>query len=138
MSENRLPRGVNVPDSPGSPNIHQFVVGDTMAWRERLFVGNTPVTPSAFEIGFALVSQRFSPDVVFSAGWGNELAHKAEDPGLVEVELPKEISDSLRRGSYMYAITATNLDTEVVATVKSGYLLVEYKPTSPHKDIPYN
>ncbi len=109
-----------------------------MAWRERLFVGSTPVTPSAFEIGFALVSQRFSPDVVFSAGWGDELVHKDEDPGLVEVELPQGVSDGLRRGSYMYSITATNLATATVTTVRSGYLLVEYKPTSPHKDIPYD
>ena len=57
--------------------------------------------------------------------------------GVVSITLNPAFTETLRRGSYIYSLRATNLATGFTGTLFSGSLLVRYSPTGPHRNIPY-
>jgi hypothetical protein len=88
-------------------------------------------------LAFTLSQNRFTcpTDAIWTAALGQGLELDTQVPGLVHVTIPSDVSGALRRGAYMFSAVATR--GADVFTVASGYVQIEYAPTSPLHDIPY-
>ena len=95
----------------------------------------TPVDPTNSRVLFTITDDRFM-EPFWQAGWNTGLA-PGPNPGTFSVTIPREISDWLRRGGFMYTITVTDLLGRHRHTAREGYLLVEYGADAPNPDIPY-
>jgi hypothetical protein len=95
----------------------------------------TDATPDNSIVQFELRDQRFETCVTWEGQWraGVEL----RDDGIVEILLPQAVADILRRGSFLFAMTVSDVHGNRRRTVFAGTLLVEYASTAPHHSIPY-
>ncbi len=138
-----IPVGVNEPLVTDRQPIYRAFGGDDIQIRVRLEIPGTvtPVTPDNSILTFVLAAQRFAP--VECALWvgrwhaGISEVDHVNHPGLVDIKIPREVSGTLRRGSYLYGMTVTDKLGEHRATVLEGTILLEYGPVSPTHDIPY-
>lgn len=55
----------------------------------------------------------------------------------IQIVLLPAFTATLRRGSFIYSIRATDLSTGYTATLVEGSVLIRYSPTSDHRNIPY-
>ena len=130
------PIGVNPPTDGDRRPIYNAYVGDEITLRTQVVLGDgTPATPENSILAFILTDQRFEPCEIWAGSWRN--GAELLDSGLVEVKIPREVSETLRRGSFLFGMTVEDLHGNARRTVMAGSLLVEYAPTAPHHDIPY-
>jgi hypothetical protein len=61
----------------------------------------------------------------------------AVSPGTIRVIVPQRIADTLRRGSFIYALTVTDKRSKLRRVYEEGTLLIEYVTTSPNPDLGY-
>jgi hypothetical protein len=133
---NPAPIGVSPPlDSDRKP-IYRVYAGDEIRLETKVQLHDgTHATPENSIACFELRDQRFETDVVFEGSWraGIELL----DNDIVEILIPQSVADTVRRGSFLFGMTISDVHGNRRRTVFTGTLLVEYAPTSPHHDIPY-
>jgi hypothetical protein len=130
------PIGVTQPDDSDRRSITRVTGGDTIVIHTRAkLLDGKDATPENSLMQFVLYDQRFDESAIWSGAWrrGVELVD-----GIVEIKIPDDIADTLRRGSYLYSLFVTDLLGNNRRTVIVAYLLVEYQPTSPHHNIPYH
>lgn len=99
----------------------------------------TPATPDNSIVMLSLAENRFicPEDALWVAGWEDGLALDPTVEGLVQVVIPSEMSATLRRGSYAFSAAVSGPYGVGTNTVASGYIQIEYEPTSPNHNIPY-
>lgn len=140
MSEcfvNPAPIGVNPPFNSDRRPIYRGYVGDDIVLSTKVMLdSSTAATPDNSILYFELQDQRFETDVVWSAQWRTGIEPVSQ--GIIEIKIPQAVSDTLRRGSYLFSLRVQNIHSNRTRTVMTGSLLMEYAATSPHHDIPYN
>lgn len=136
------PQGVNPPS--GKRNVLLMYSGDTVKFSTRLFLPgtSTPLSSEACSSGtkitVTLSENRFSPAIWAYDTDAQEtgiLTFSEDTAGLVSVVFPKEITDRLRRGSYMFSIAVSTQDSR--ETQVTGHIQVEYHPSGSVNNIPY-
>lgn len=136
------PIGVNPPDNEKKQPVWKVTSGDEWFITTRVYLPVEfviPATPTNSRVTFKLAQDRFSDKPIWTGVWGDtiEEVNPQEHPGLIIIRIPDEISSRLRRGSYAFSLTVSDVFGRRTTTVLSGSLLVEYEPTSPNHDIPY-
>ena len=126
----------------GKKPIVQAYVGDTVTLASTVALQDgTPITADNSIVTFYLKDERFLTELIWEADWhtGNiELINEATAPGLIKITIPSDITSQLRRGSYIFSMAVTDTLGRNRYTPVIGTILMEYAPTSPHQDIPYN
>jgi hypothetical protein len=112
--------------------------GDEIRGRFLITFQGVPATETDTIINFRLVDQRFCypDDAIWAGVWNDGITDLGN--GLIEVKMPQDVSDYLRRGSFMYTITVSDKLGRGRQTMCEGYLLVEYSANSPNPEIPYS
>lgn len=160
------PTGVNNPASSGSDgrhNIRSITPGDTLRIASApLELDGVPIDEQSFSILFGLSDQLFDDPIIellylpeeytLSQEYDLQYGEYGDDPsawvvanegrmrilaGRITVILNPSFTSTLRRGSYIYSVRATNLSTGYTGTLLEGSILVRYSPTSDHRNIPY-
>ena len=136
------PFGVNAPTPEDRMPVWQVTSGDDWQLTARLTApwnSAVMVTADNSRLVFVLAQDRFSKNPIWTARWNDGIIEvdRANHPGLVAVRIPDAITTTLRRGQYVFSITASDLFGRHTTTVLTGAMLVEYEPTSPNHDIPY-
>jgi len=117
--------------------IVRAFVGDTVTIDTTIVsVYGRPANPHNSIIEVVLAENQFG-DPIWCGRWTNGVREDDHRPGLVHIEIPRDITKALRRGSYMFSIRVTGLLGYVFNTQVYGYLLMEYMPTSEQHSIPY-
>jgi len=135
-----LPIGTNPPLDEDRMPIWRAYGGDDLQLTTRIAKRDgTPAQPSNSRVKFELAETRFSRTPLWTAEWndGIEEVDPQDHPGLVRVQIPQSIENTLRRGGYSFSMTVSDLFGRETTTVMIGNLLIEYEPTSPQHDIPY-
>lgn len=96
----------------------------------------TPCTPQNSRVTFAISETRFSSCPYWRGAWlaGIMPLNRA---GLVEIKIPQDISNELRRGVYSFSVLVQDVFLRKGQTQLTGSIQVEYEPTSPNHNIPY-
>lgn len=142
--ENKIPPRIN-PGPPGCSPLREgdrcpivrVVSGDTWTVSADLIAADGgPACPENSYVEFVLSENQFSPPL-WTGEWVNGILPDENRRGLVHVRIPRDVTKTLRRGSYMFSMrvadrTRFSFDTQLV-----GYFLVEYMPTSDQHSIPY-
>lgn len=130
-----FPVGVN-PPAP-KKDIIRVSGGDTIVLSDAVFdMFGRPVSMDKHILSFVLKDQKFSDESVWTGGWMDGIT-EGNRPGMVVVKIPNTVSESLRRGSYVYSLLVSDRLLDNRVTRMRGSLLVEYEATSPHTSIPY-
>ena len=135
------PVGTNPPPAEDRMPVWQVISGDEWELITYAYLsdGTTPVDPDNSLLTFKLAESRFSATPFFTATWGDgiEEVEPTTNPGLIRITVRQEISNTLRRGGYIFSLLVKDDDGGNAFTQMLGNLLVEYEPTSPNHDIPY-
>lgn len=124
-------------DEDRKNQIVKAIVGDTVVIETTIMsVEGHPADPSNSQVEVVLAENQFG-DPIWTGRWWNGVKPDAVRSGLVRVEIPRDITKALRRGSYMFSIRVNGLLGFVFNTQVYGYLLMEYMPTSENHSIPY-
>jgi len=137
--------------SDGKYNISTAYVGDSFKFDTGVLeLDGEPINYGEHTISFGFSDQRFCEPLIEllyepdpddyeydEEGWleTDSIRIKVEN-GNITFLLLDTFTATLRRGSYMFSVRAKNTEG-VSATVYVGYVLMEYSPTSPHRNIPY-
>ena len=136
------PVGVNPPSSEDRKPIWQAYSGNdlTLTTRITLVDGKTPVTPENSQLKFELANTQFDCDALWEGEWmdGITPVDLINHPGLIKIKIPEDVGNCLRRGGYRFSLLVSNIFGKDTYTPLVGTLLIEYTPTSPNHDIPYN
>ena len=97
--------------------------------------GDVPATRDNCTASFVLRNTQFNPTRFWQADLYDGLTVIA--PGIFRVIIPKRVTDTLRRGSFIYALTATDKRSKLRRVYEEGTLLIEYSATSPNPDLGY-
>lgn len=113
--------------------------GDDIEFAVSAELAEGPAVPGNSIIEAAVSDTRFSPTPWWTGCWraGVEALTDAGAPGLAKITLPRELTESLRRGSYTVSVRLSDRLRRAVKTVASGNITIEYEPTSPHRNIFY-
>ena len=95
-----------------------------------------PASPKNCSVEFVLSENQFSPPM-WTGKWMNGVVPDENRRGLVHVRIPREITRTVRRGSYMFSMRVSDLMHYEYSTQLVGNFLVEYLPTSDQHSIPY-
>ena len=138
------PVGTNLPSTEDRTPVWRAVGGDALTLQTKLYLadGTTPATATNSVVTFVVAGTRFDTNLLFTGTWGDGVTSVDNDafPGLVTLEIPSTVGDTLRRGVYHFSVTVEELvDGEPRGrwTPVVGDLLLEIEPTSPEKNIPY-
>lgn len=133
------PIGVNLVLKEDRKPIVFLVSGDSAILQTRAFLPNGgPATPTNSIIKFVLSESRFNINNLWEGTWATGIQEVTSgQPGLIKIQIPKTVTDTLRRGVYVFSLQITDTATNQTHTPVFGSLLVEYEPTSPEKNIPY-
>ena len=132
------PPGVNpLVDSDRMPLLKVFN-GDTWTVDFNLTnpVTRLPASPKNTVVRFVLAENRFTKSL-WEGSWFDGVRPSDLVPGLVHVTVPKELSDSLRRGVYSFSVQVMDDLGVRKETQARGTFQVEYAPTSDTHNIPY-
>ena len=130
------PYGVNPKKGDVQKTMHEFYQGDTITFKiPAVFADGTKATENT-DTMFTLVDKRFHhTPIIWQGRVGNGLTYPID--GVVEVVVPKSISDVLRRGSFLYSLRiSTSLDT-ITHTAEEGSILIEYGADAPNPTLGY-
>jgi hypothetical protein len=133
------PPGTNLPlDSERMPVI-KVTNGDSFIVDAEIVnpLTHCPATPKDTIVRFALSDDRFSKCRLWEGGWYDAVKPDPFVHGLVHVKVPEEISNRLRRGTYIFSLQVMDDLATIKETQVKGYFQVEYEPTSETHDIPY-
>ena len=127
---------------PLSPKDRKYMVitaynGDTITIKARCYINEIPVNYDNSVLEFALLDQRFSLTELWRGTWRVGIEVNPDHPGLICVTIPANISENLRRGSYIFSLRVSDKLNEFKYTAFEGMLQIEYAPTSDTHDIPY-
>jgi len=133
------PIGVNPPSDHDRQPILKVIGGDTVVIETIVQrADGVPATVDNSILTFALRDQKFSSEPIWEARWYSGIMPVGGvTPGRVQIKIPADITDTLRRGSFVYSLRVSDKLGNDVQTVLTGSLLVEYAPTSPTHNIPY-
>jgi len=112
--------------------------GDEIRGRFLITFQGDPATEGNTIVHFRLADSRFCypNQAIWHGTWNDGITDLGG--GLIEVKMPQDVSDYLRRGSFMYTITVSDKLGRGRQTMCEGYLLVEYSTNSPNPEIPYS
>ena len=94
-----------------------------------------PASPETTFVEVVLAETQFDKPL-WKGGWYEGVTTDAR-PGLFHINIPREVTSSLRRGSYMFAVRVYDMLKTTYGTEAEGSFLVEYKTTSENHSIPY-
>ena len=109
---------------------------DRCSFLDLIAADGGPASPKNSYVEFVLSENQFSPPI-WTGEWINGILPDENIPGLVHIRIPREITKSLRRGSYMFSVRVSDPMKFTFSTQLKGNFLVEYMPTSDHRSIPY-
>jgi len=117
--------------------VLKVVSGDTWTIDAELMAADGgPASPKNSHVEFVLAENQFSPPI-WTGEWMNGILPDINRPGLVHVLIPRDITKTLRRGSYMFSMRVSDMMRYSFNTQLKGNFLVEYMPTSDQHSIPY-
>jgi len=134
------PMGVTPPVAEDGIPLWKAVSGDKLVLRSPITLLNgTPVNPGNSVLTFVLTENRFDQLALWTGVWRDGIAEvdPVNHPGLVEVSIPQDLANRLRRGIYNFSLTVTGRLGQDPAVTLKGSLLMEYEPSSPEHNIPY-
>lgn len=140
MYINSSPVGVNPPLQQDRMPIWRVTNGDTLILQTLAHLPNSKelATPENSELTFVLAQSQFDRESFWTGQWRDGIEPIPNvKPGYVQIHIPEKVSSTLRRGSYQFSLTVTNVATKEVETLINAYLLMEYVPGSPNHAIPY-
>lgn len=119
--------------------IIKVIGGDT--WRVSLNLYNPAMpgvaaTPDNTFVTVKLAETQFDAPL-WSGEWYNGVMPDSSRKDLCYLVVPKSITQSLRRGSYMFSVRVSDILKTQTVTEAEGSFLVEYKVTSEQHSIPY-
>lgn len=131
------PPGVTPLNNEDRKPIMRVVSGDTWVVSAEFVAENGgPAEPKNSVVEFVLAENQFSPPI-WTGGWFDGVFPDRNRPGLAHINLPRSVTKTLRRGSYMFSARVGNRTRFSFSTQLVGYFLVEYMPTSDQHSIPY-
>ena len=131
------PPGCNPPREEDRMPLMRVVSGDTWVVSAALVAADGgPASVNNSYVEFVLAENQFSPPL-WTGEWFNGINMDRFRPGLVHVNIPRELTKTLRRGSYMFSMRVADKTRFSFNTQLVGYFLVEYMPTSDQHSIPY-
>jgi hypothetical protein len=134
---NPVPPGVNPLRSEDRMPVLKVVSGDTWIVDARLVAADCgQASPQNSHVEFVLSENQFSPPI-WTGEWMSGVYPDEHHMGLVHVKIPRDVTKTLRRGSYMFSLRVSDRMRYSYDTQLSGYFLVEYMPTSDQHSIPY-
>ena len=137
MRDRPVPPGVNPVRNEDRMPVVKVVSGDTWSVDAELVAADCgPASPENSYIEFVLSENQFSPPI-WTGEWMSGVLPDANRKGLVHVRIPREITRTLRRGSYMFSMRVGDRMRYSCSTQLDGNFLVEYMPTSDQHSIPY-
>ena len=117
--------------------ILRVVSGDTwIVDAELVAPDGGPASPDNCCVEFVLSENQFSPPM-WTGRWMSGIVPDENRRGLVHVKIPREITRTIRRGSYMFSMRVSDMMHYEYSTQLAGNFLVEYLPTSDQHSIPY-
>lgn len=117
--------------------IMRVVSGDTWVVSAQFVAANgAPACPKNSLVEFVLAENQFSPPI-WTGSWLDGIYPDRHRPGLAHINLPRSITKTLRRGSYMFSARVSDRLRHSFRTQLVGNFLVEYMPTSDQHSIPY-
>ena len=135
--QHQCPPGVTPLNNEDRKPIMRVVSGDTwVVSAEFVAEDGGPANPDNSVVEFVLAENQFSPPI-WTGGWFEGVFPDKNRPGLAHVNLPRSVTKTLRRGSYMFSARVGNRTRFSFSTQLVGYFLVEYMPTSDQHSIPY-
>ena len=140
MYINSDPVGANPPLQQDRIPIWKVTNGDSLILDTQALLPHStvPATPENSELKFVLAQSQFDRENFWTGLWRDGI-EPIEDvrPGYVRIHIPDKVASTLRRGSYQFSLTVTNLATRQTQTLINAYMLMEYVPGSPNHAIPY-
>ena len=133
------PPGVMPLDPCDRKHIFHVVSGDTWDFTVNLYLPfdpSTSATPDNSLVTCAVAETQFDKPLWLGL-WNSGVKPDDKREGLCHIEIPRDVTKELRRGSYMFSVRVADLLLSKVQTQAEGSFLVEYKPTSENHDIPY-
>ena len=131
------PPGCNPLRNEDRMPVLKVVSGDTWIVDAELVAANGgPAHPDNSYVEFVLAENQFSPPL-WTGGWLSGILPDKNRPGLVHVCVPRDVTKTLRRGSYMFSMRVADRMRFYFDTQLAGNFLVEYMPTSEQHSIPY-
>lgn len=129
------PMGISPKRGENIKNVRYVYQGDTLfLYSCPPLINGEPATPENSRIAFRLVDDRFCTTPLFEAEWNDNLT--ATENG-IEIKIPKTVTCNLRRGTFLYSLTISDLLGDNCLTYEEGSILVEYGANAPNPDIPY-
>lgn len=133
------PVGVNPIRKEDRMPLIKVINGDS--WKIDLTAYNpsdySPATPENTDVVFSIAENRFSTEMFWVGTWENGITEDDNRPGLVHINVPNEISGSLRRGVYSFSFSVSDKNGTVKKTETIGNIQVEYENNSDTHSIPY-
>lgn len=131
------PPGCNPLRNEDRMPVLKVISGDTWVVDAGLVAADGgPASPKNSRVEFVLAENQFSPPIC-TLEWMSGIVPDKNIPGLVHVRIPRDVTKTLRRGSYMFSIRVSDPMRFVYNTQLKGNFLVEYMPTSDQHSIPY-
>lgn len=137
--KNKLPSppGCNPLNDEDRMPVLRVVSGDTWTVDADLVAPDGgPASPKNCHVDFVLSENQFSPPM-WKGEWFSGILPDMFIDGLVHVKIPRDLTKTLRRGSYMFSMRVSDRLRYAYDTQLAGNFLVEYMPTSEHGSIPY-
>lgn len=135
--QHQCPPGVTPLNNEDRKPIMRVVSGDTwVVSAEFVAEDGGPANPDNSVVEFVLSENQFSPPI-WTGGWFEGVFPDKNRLGLVHIKIPREVTKTLRRGSYMFSARVADNTRFVFDTQLYGYFLVEYVPSSDQHSIPY-
>jgi len=117
--------------------VLKVISGDTWVVDADLVAADGgPASPKNSHVEFVLAENQFSPPICTLA-WFSGVIPDTNRPGLAHIRIPRDLTKTLRRGSYMFSLRVADLMRSSYNTQLKGNFLVEYMPTSDQHSIPY-
>ena len=131
------PPGVTPLNNEDRKPIMRVVSGDTWDVSAEFVAENGgPAGPENSVVEFVLAENQFSPPI-WTGTWFDGVLPDENRPGLVHIRVPRDVTKTLRRGSYMFSARVSDRTRFRFNTQLYGNFLVEYMPTSDQHSIPY-
>ena len=133
--------GSSSPDTQGDNAIWKVKSGDSFILNTRLVLpdGVTPANPANSVVQFALADDQFCDPPIWVGTWDDGVyeVDSINNPGLVKIVVPEEVSDCLRRGGYRFDMKVSDRFRRETYTALEGTLLIEYAVGGPQHNVPY-
>lgn len=120
-------------------HIIKVIGGDSWHVSVNLYNPANPIEPAIPEntyVEIKLAETQFDK-AIWTGEWFNGIIPDPRRIGLCHINVPRDITERLRRGSYMFSVRVSDILKTNVVTEAEGSFIVEYKVTSDQHSIPY-